>query len=76
MSSAPSVGHVYSDLLTRTHEYEISGLRVHAIDLPTLIEAKEIADRPKDRQALFFFTRRNSTQPRCHTGNTITGRVF
>ncbi len=45
---------IYSDLLTRSHEYEVSGLRVRAIDLPTLIEAKEIAGRPKDQQALLF----------------------
>ena len=49
-----SPGLVYSDLLTRSHEYEVSGLRVRAIDLPTLIEAKEIAGRPKDLQALLF----------------------
>ena len=44
----------YSDLLGRSHEYQVSGLRVRAIDLSTLIEAKEIADRPKDRYALLF----------------------
>ncbi len=44
----------YSDLLRRSHEYRVSGLHVRAIDLPTLIEAKEIADRPKDRYALLF----------------------
>ena len=52
----PSIGRglTYADLLTRSHEYEVSGLRVRAIDLPTLIEAKEIAGRPKDHQALLF----------------------
>ena len=51
-----SIGHdlMYSDLLTRSHDYHVSGLRVRAIDLPTLIEAKEIAGRPKDHQALLF----------------------
>ncbi len=44
----------YPELLERSHEYEVSGLRVRAIDLPTLIESKEFADRPKDRYALLF----------------------
>ena len=48
----PDLG--YQDLVSRCHDYQVADLRVRAIDLPTLIEAKEIADRPKDRYALLF----------------------
>ncbi len=41
----------YPDLLERCHEYRLSDLHVRAIDLPTLIEAKEIADRPTSATA-------------------------
>ena len=52
----PTIGRdlTYRDLLERSVEYEVADLRVRAIDLPTLIEAKELADRPKDRHALLF----------------------
>jgi predicted nucleotidyltransferase len=44
----------YEHLLDRTVDYDLGELRVQAIDLETLIEAKEYADRPKDRYALPF----------------------
>ncbi len=52
----PAIGRDldYGCLLERSVEYEVSDLRVRAIDLPTLIEAKEFANRPKDRHALLF----------------------
>lgn len=44
----------YDELSGRSVEYDIGDVRIRAIDLATLIEAKEIADRPKDRYALPF----------------------
>ena len=44
----------YADLVHRSVEYALEDLRVRAIDLETLIEAKEVAGRPKDRYALQF----------------------
>lgn len=42
----------YSDLDDKTHEQELSGYLVRSLDLETLIEAKEFANRPKDRDVL------------------------
>ena len=52
----PSIGEGlgYAELLTRSVVYELDELRVRSIDLPTLIEAKEYAGRPKDLHALLF----------------------
>jgi len=44
----------YADLIDRTCEYQIDTLRFTALDLETLIEAKEFADRPKDHYSLPF----------------------
>ena len=45
-------GFGYEDLIGRTHAYEVEGLRVRALDLQALIEAKERANRDKDRAVL------------------------
>lgn len=45
-------GRMYDELLSRSIAYELEELLVRAIDLPTLIEAKTIANRPKDLYAL------------------------
>ncbi len=45
-------GFAYEDLVQRTHPYELEGLRVRALDLPSLIALKERADRDKDRAVL------------------------
>jgi predicted nucleotidyltransferase len=45
-------GFSYEDLVQRTHTYEMAGLRVRAVDLQTLIELKELANRDKDRAVL------------------------
>ena len=46
-------GRSYEDLLARAPELDLgNGLVVHVIDLPTLIELKEKAGRPKDLAAL------------------------
>lgn len=46
-------GRSYEDLLDRAPRLQIDdGLAVHVIDLPTLIELKEQAGRPKDLAAL------------------------
>ena len=46
-------GQCYEDLLERAPEVELEeGLAVRVIDLPTLIELKEKAGRPKDLAAL------------------------
>ena len=45
-------GFAYEDLLQRTHTFEMSGLRVRSLDLPTVIQLKELANRDKDRAVL------------------------
>jgi hypothetical protein len=45
-------GLEYEDLGGRTQDYEMAGIRVRAIDLPTLIEVKERVNRDKDRAVL------------------------
>jgi hypothetical protein len=46
-------GRSYEDLLVRAPEMDLGGgLVVHVIDLPTLIELKERAGRPKDLAVL------------------------
>ena len=44
----------YSALVPRSVAYDLDGMVVLAVDLETLIAAKEFADRPKDRYALPF----------------------
>ncbi len=44
----------YDDLLERSGEFEIEDFRVYVLNLETIIETKEEADRPKDRHALLF----------------------
>lgn len=44
----------YEALLERSLEYDLEGASIRAIDLETLIEAKEVANRPKDHYALPF----------------------
>jgi hypothetical protein len=45
-------GETYSDLLHHSFEVEAFGVRFKCIDLPTLIRIKEVAGRPKDREAV------------------------
>jgi predicted nucleotidyltransferase len=46
-------GQTYEDLLARAPELDLGeGLSVHVIDLPTLIDLKEKAGRPKDLAVL------------------------
>jgi hypothetical protein len=45
-------GFAYEDLVERTHPYELEGLRVRALELASLIELKELANREKDRAVL------------------------
>lgn len=45
-------GLAYEGLVGRTHPYELAGIRVLALDLETLIQVKERADRDKDRAVL------------------------
>ncbi len=44
----------YGDLIEKTAHFEVGGLQVPVLDLETIIETKEYADRPKDRSALPF----------------------
>jgi len=44
----------YPDLVERSRELEVAELRVRVLDLETIIETKEHADRPKDRYQLLF----------------------
>jgi hypothetical protein len=44
----------YSDLVERSRVLEVAELRVRVLDLKTIIETKEYADRPKDRYQLLF----------------------
>ena len=50
----PSIadGLIYSDLLERSSEYEVSGLRLQVLNLDAVIETKEFADRDTDRAVL------------------------
>jgi len=45
-------GFRYDNLAKRTHEFELAGLRVRALELQGVIELKELADREKDRAVL------------------------
>jgi hypothetical protein len=46
-------GRTYEDLLSHAPELSLGeGLSVHVVDLPTLIELKEKAGRPKDLAVL------------------------
>lgn len=51
-----TIGHglKYRDLVLRSRKYALAEVNVRAIDLPTLIESKEYANREKDRYALVF----------------------
>ncbi|HZF07498.1 MAG TPA: hypothetical protein VFE33_01785 [Thermoanaerobaculia bacterium] len=42
----------YEALLDRSIDYEVAGLQLKVLNLETVIECKEIADRDKDRAAL------------------------
>ncbi len=42
----------YEDLLARTGEYEVEGMRLRVLNLETVIESKEFANRDKDRAVL------------------------
>jgi len=44
----------YDQLLERSELLEVEGLRVRTVDLETLIEAKQIANRDKDKLHLLF----------------------
>ena len=43
------IGHSYDDLLKHTVELKVSELRLHALDLETLIEAKKETITEKDK---------------------------
>ncbi|HYN20506.1 MAG TPA: hypothetical protein VE078_06075 [Thermoanaerobaculia bacterium] len=45
-------GMGFEHLADRTHERQVSGLRVRCLDLEAIIESKEQANRDKDRAAL------------------------
>lgn len=45
-------GLTYDDLLDRTSEYEVSGLRLRVLDLEAVVETKQTANREKDRAVL------------------------
>ena len=47
-------GKIYGDLISQSDEYEVEDLRLRVLGLQAIIDSKEIADRPKDRQALPF----------------------
>lgn len=42
----------YDELFDRSFDYEVGGLRLRVLDLETIIESKEFADREKDRAVL------------------------
>lgn len=42
----------YEELVDRSVEYEVAGLHLKVLNLETVIESKEFADRDKDRAAL------------------------
>ena len=44
----------YADLVGKARMFDIEDFRVRVLDLETIIETKEHADRPKDRYQLLF----------------------
>lgn len=44
----------YHDLVARSHVLDIAEFRVRVLDLETIIETKQYADRPKDQYQLLF----------------------
>jgi hypothetical protein len=44
----------YQDLVERSRVFEVAEFSVQVLDLETIIETKEHADRPKDRSHLLF----------------------
>ncbi len=44
----------YQDLVEKSRMLDVAELRVRVLDLETIIETKEHADRPKDRYQLLF----------------------
>lgn len=44
--------HTYQDLLGRSSEYEVAGMRLQVLGLEAIIESKTFADRDKDRAVL------------------------
>ena len=44
----------FEDLVANSRELEVEEFRVRVLDLPTIIETKEHADRPKDQYQLPF----------------------
>jgi len=44
----------FQDLVGKSRVHEVEELRVRVLDLETIIETKEHADRPKDRYQLLF----------------------
>ncbi len=44
----------HQDLLEKSREFNVADFRVRALDLETIIETKEHADRPKDQYQLPF----------------------
>jgi len=45
-------GFGYDDLRVRSSEYEVAGMRLRVLNLDTVIETKEAANRDKDRAVL------------------------
>ncbi len=45
-------GLTYQELVDRSSEYEVAGMRLRVLDLEAIIETKEFADRDKDRAVL------------------------
>ncbi len=44
----------YQDLVERSRMFDVEDFRVRVLDLETIIQTKEHADRPKDRHQLLF----------------------
>ena len=45
-------GLTYEDLLSRSSEYEVRGMRLRVLGLAAIVETKQFADRDKDRAVL------------------------
>ena len=45
-------GQAYEDLLPQSSEYEVEGMRLRVLNLESIIESKEFANRDKDRAVL------------------------
>ncbi len=66
----------FHDLVDKARAFEVAELRVRVLDLETIIETKEYADRPKDRYQLLFLRQLREEIRRLETDSYREPRHF